>query len=1422
MKKRMISLILALSMICALFPVVVFAQTSGTCGSNLTWTLDDNGTLTISGTGDMENWGYPNPSGAPWKSKSIKDIVIENGVTSIGNRAFYDCSSLTSITIPNSVTSIGNDAFEWCSSLTSITIPNSVTSIGNHAFDGCSSLTNITIPSSVTSIGNRAFYDCSSLTSIAIPKGVTSIGDYAFESCSSLTSITIPNSVTSISWGMFWGCSSLTNVTIPNGVTSIGNYAFRDCSNLTSVIIPDSVTSIGWGEFYSCNNLKDVYYSGNEEQWKSINIGRDNEALTRATIHYNSSIPTGTKGNTNSTSSGAPIIKSVKLTHDGNTYDIFNKDVTIEADSEITASIEAEVDNNGCNDVKVYVTSGAGKEIDITGGSKKFKPGKELSAGATIYIMAVDKTTGKSTAKATKLKVSSTASGSVGAGSGVDGLNFKLGKDVGFTIPDSVPVFGGTDIKWSFDFIPVTFEYDKEDDNKLNVVIGGNVMSEEYEKNGVKRKYFKNFDFKKYKKDISHAARTQKHDLKDLRSYFDKDKGKKKNMNLFGGNVSGSGSGSAGGDFDFMGYAEMKYIDGQWKFVEGVVKLDAEVKYTYEGQVFIWVVPCYYEFGGGAGAGFEGKMINLSADTFTPQFEGYLSAKIMAEIGGGVGVSGVATAGANGEGSLNIKTALAKKYIKSWGEGSASFNVKLFGKTVVEKEFARGDFLIYETGNKKGLIKDNSISLQSEKNTDNMYSIDVNQVYENESRAYAENPTEWLGEDEQINLMSDYTNKNLFKIADNVYTESKPQICEVDGKKVMVMQWDNSERSDSDRSMLVYSVYDDVNEKWSAPKAVADDGTADFYPCFNDGYLVWQNEKTVLDDNMTLTDIAKLGEICVSKWNGNGFDTPTAITDNSTLDTMPYVAKTSDGASIVWVTNTENDILGVSGKNTIMQSDFNGSSWSAAKSIKTGINAITNMTAGYVNDKFCVAYVSDDDNDLDTINDRDIRIIADGALSQLTNNDVLDSNPIFVNDKIYYYSNGNIVYSDIDGANAGTVFDETKAGLTDTFVADSNADGDVAVWWTKAENGGAEVYASLYTNDEWSDEIKVTSVGNRAKYPNGILNDDGSMLVAFNNAVEQDNVITKTDLYTISVNPSYDLELTDVYFNEVDMKAFATVKNNGELNVESYTVTLAGNQKNITEPLKAGESAEVEIEYVKPNDFSPRNIELSVSTTVGDEYNINNNSVEISVGHADIDVDNVTENAEEKNVSTDVSNIGYDDANNVKVCLRDGSADGKVIDEKTINLAVGESKNVSFDIDKNNMSFFTSSKTLYVTAEYDGAEVSLGNNDAYVVITSNTGDADYEVEILNYNGIDNKYVINSVARNNTDEKLTSCLLYSAVYSSDGTLKGCNTVKTDIGANDDTGVDITVSCDIETGDTIKTFMWNNDMSALAEIADLVVE
>ena len=223
---------------------------SGCCGgegdgTNLTWTLDENGLLTITGTGAMA-------SDAPWSSYSnqITGATIGNGVTIIGGQAFRGYTSLTSVTIPNSVTIIGGQAFRGCTSLTSITIPGSVTAIG----------------------GNGAQYG----------------GGAVFMDCTSLTSIMIPDSVTEIAEGSFKGCTSLTSVTIPNSVTSIGGQAFLGCSSLTSVTIPNSVTSIGGRAFFDCSSLTDVYYSGTKTQWYTLkkNIGSNNSPLLNATIHF--------------------------------------------------------------------------------------------------------------------------------------------------------------------------------------------------------------------------------------------------------------------------------------------------------------------------------------------------------------------------------------------------------------------------------------------------------------------------------------------------------------------------------------------------------------------------------------------------------------------------------------------------------------------------------------------------------------------------------------------------------------------------------------------------------------------------------------------------------------------------------------------------------------------------------------------------------------------------------------------------------------------------------------------------------------------------------------------------------------------------------------------------------------------------------
>ena len=248
---------------------------------DLTWTLTADGTLTISGKGAMKNYDANN-SPVAQKTDSVKKVVIQEGVTSIGDYAFFDCSNLTDITIPESVTSIEECAFQNCSSLTDITIPGSVTSIGECAFQGCSSLTSIEIPSSVTSIGDDAFYGTPWLTNkrqennslvivngilidgrtcsgkVTIPDGVTSIGYRAFQNCTGLTSITIPKSVTSIGDSAFFECAELTSINIPEGVTSIGKHAFFECAELTGIKIPSSVTSIGDCAFSACNKLPEI------------------------------------------------------------------------------------------------------------------------------------------------------------------------------------------------------------------------------------------------------------------------------------------------------------------------------------------------------------------------------------------------------------------------------------------------------------------------------------------------------------------------------------------------------------------------------------------------------------------------------------------------------------------------------------------------------------------------------------------------------------------------------------------------------------------------------------------------------------------------------------------------------------------------------------------------------------------------------------------------------------------------------------------------------------------------------------------------------------------------------------------------------------------------------------------------------------
>lgn len=212
----------------------------------------------------------------------LRDVIIPNSVTTVGNRTFKDCSNLQSISLSSNISAISLGMFEGCTSLSSITIPRNIRNIYGDAFYGCTALTDVTIPDSVTKIGSSVFRNCTSLTNLIIPDSVDSMDYSVFMSCTSLTNVSLSSNLTKINTNVFKNCDSLSTVILPNKISSIDSGAFENCISLTSVTIPKSVLSIGDNAFNGCTSLTDVEYEGTYDQWNEIQIGTQNEPLSRA------------------------------------------------------------------------------------------------------------------------------------------------------------------------------------------------------------------------------------------------------------------------------------------------------------------------------------------------------------------------------------------------------------------------------------------------------------------------------------------------------------------------------------------------------------------------------------------------------------------------------------------------------------------------------------------------------------------------------------------------------------------------------------------------------------------------------------------------------------------------------------------------------------------------------------------------------------------------------------------------------------------------------------------------------------------------------------------------------------------------------------------------------------------------------------
>ena len=308
------------------------AATSGDFGENncLHWevkgSLLGGQTLTISGTGAMPDFDFPNGNLAPWWNYealgmnaiseidfgikgNLKRVIIGDGVTNVGDYALFFLPAATQVTLPDSVTRIGRYGIAMCSKLTGLSIPKGVTGIGDFglagngltaitlpdglqglgrgAFDSCASLTNTTLPAAITAVPGKCFADCTKLLNVKYAGTVTAIGDLAFESCKALTAAPIPETVTAIGASAFTGCTALTDVTIPAGVSTIPEDCFRGCTALTDINLPGTVTSVGHNAFTGCTALKDVRCYGAAPAVEPGNSEAHSFEPATVTIHYN-------------------------------------------------------------------------------------------------------------------------------------------------------------------------------------------------------------------------------------------------------------------------------------------------------------------------------------------------------------------------------------------------------------------------------------------------------------------------------------------------------------------------------------------------------------------------------------------------------------------------------------------------------------------------------------------------------------------------------------------------------------------------------------------------------------------------------------------------------------------------------------------------------------------------------------------------------------------------------------------------------------------------------------------------------------------------------------------------------------------------------------------------------------------------------
>ena len=786
-------------------------------------------------------------------------------------------------------------------------------------------------------------------------------------------------------------------------------------------------------------------------------------------------------------------------------------------------------------------------------------------------------------------------------------------------------------------------------------------------------------------------------------------------------------------DLKITGFAEGKITAHGLEVVSGEMIIQAEIKYEHEWQTFAWVIPIVIK----VGVGLELE------NTLEIDWENGLKVNDRVELTipnlkpkAGIGIAYVADVSVYGEAEnvLGFDTKTNYYFGELKGEAGLSAKVLLWeGKWCL----VSGQWRYAE-----GYLK-------------NGHSFDE-MSYSLISRDYLKEQSGWLGDNPAKDAVGA---KQTSVLQENVLSIASPMLANVNGKLIAVWIADDGSRTTGNHSQLVYSLYNEADNTWSAPAAVWNDGTADFTPqMVSDGtnaYVVWVDANTVFDENVTTEQMAAACEISYAKLsvdeNGNGtVSQQRRLTENSSLDFQPSVAVDANGVHIAWIRNAANDLLAQSGTNAIMYCTETGSE-TELHSLATPISS---LAIGCMNGNVCVAYCSDEDGDAATVDDVKTYFgTVGGSFAAITEGASNSSAVSFMRfgsegNKLFFMNNS--ILCSYDG-NAIKQYDSVTEPGNDYSIINDGSNTTYLLY--NANNGdNSQLYLRIYdpSNDTWKQPIALTNTpGYAENFSAAVL---GTKVVAMftrsDVTMAADSMETSTDLYAVVMTPAHDLCLSDVAYDSDSitlggtLPISLTVKNNGELDETGVVVTVSANgvetqSFTIDTLLNSGDTQQVSIEYVLPNTAAVTEFTFSVTSSSGEEILLDDNSIakELFLAELSIDVHKLMSDSV-STVLVPVSNIGFVDTNATLYIRRD-TEDGEILAQFDMGVIHAGMMQVMEFYDAYIKSLMEGSSSLCFSVVADNDEYMIANNSNFISVTEiDLSDSQYKfaVTFVNMDG----------------------------------------------------------------------------------------